>query len=145
MNATSFIDQMILLKRGHDQCCKGLLMEYNLRASDLSVLMFLAAHRDPCTAREICDTLLIAKSLVSASVDSLVSRNLVRRETDAQDRRRVNLTLQDAADEIIARANALSCEYAQKLCAGIDAQDLQTMERVFAQISHNMNNLSATE
>ena len=145
MNAITFIDQMMLLKRGYDQYCKGLLAEYNLRASDLSVLMFLAAHPDPCTAREICDTLLIAKSLVSASVDSLVSRGLVCRETDAQDRRRANLTLQDAAAEIIARANALSCEYAQKLCAGIDVQDLQIMERVFAQISHNMNNLSATE
>lgn len=145
MNAITFIDQMILFKRGHDQYCKGLLAEYNLRASDLSVLMFLAARTDPCTAREICETQLIAKSLVSASVDSLVSRGLVRRETDAQDRRRVNLTLQDAADEIIVRANALTCEYTQKLCAGIDAQDLQVVERVFAQISHNMNNLSATE
>ena len=142
--ASRLIDQMILLKRGHDQHCKSLLAEYNLRASDMVVLMYFTTHPECHTAQTICDSQLMAKSLVSTSVEAMVNRGFLHRESDPQDRRRMLLTLQPAAQEIIDKMNALSRQYTQRLLSGVDPQDLQAMERVLARISHNMNNTPET-
>lgn len=144
-HASRMIDQMVLLKRGHDQHCKSLLTEYGLRASDMVVLMFFATHPECHTAQTICDSQMIAKSLVSASVDAMVSRGLLHRETDPADRRRMRLTLQPEAQEIIDKMNALTRQFTERLLNGVDPQDLLVMERVLAQISHNMNSEIPTD
>lgn len=143
--AIRLIDHMIQLKRGYDQHCKALLAEHDLRASEMTVLMFLSMHPECRTAKEICETLTIAKSLVSASVDTLVNRGMLCRESDPQDRRRQLLELQPAAEEIIGKLHSLTDEYMRAQFSGIEPEELQIVERVFAKISHTMNSETPTE
>lgn len=136
-----FLDQLIYAARCQEHICKSLLEEYKLRASELDVLMFLALHPDVHTAKEICDDRLIAKSLVSTSVEMLVSRGFIARRTDPADRRRTLLTLLPEADAIVARAAAMTDTFAAQVCTGISPEDMRTFERVLAQMRHNMNEI----
>lgn len=143
MDGQLLLDNILLLSRSQDQYCKRLQTEYNLRSSDLDVLMFLALYPEYRTARDICDNRLITKSLVSASVEQLVNRGYIARETDPADRRRTLLTLLPAADEITEKLIQLNASFWKSICANISADDMQAFERVLTQISHNMNGLTA--
>lgn len=143
MDGQLFLNNIVLLSRSQEQYFKCLLTEYNLRSSDLDVLMFLALYPEFRTAREICDHRLVAKSLVSSSLDLLVSRGYVARETDPNDRRRAILTLMPAANEIIEKMQALNLQYQEIICSGISPEDMASFERVLTQISHNINELTA--
>ena len=139
IHAIRLIDHLIQIKRGYDQHCKALLAEHDLRTSDMTVLMFLAMHPKCHTAKEICEAQMLAKSLVSQSVETLVNRGMLRRECDPLDRRRQLLTLQPAAWAIVEKLHTLTDDYMQPLFSGVDPAELKIVERVFAQISHTMN------
>lgn len=145
MNLRRLMDDMLLMTRAREADCKSLLAEYHLRASDLDVLIFLATHPDVHTAQAICGSRLIAKSLVSASVETLVSRGLLTRAIDPDDRRRTLLTLTPAADAITQRCIQSADAFMQRACEGISTGDLQTFERVLRQMRHNMNMTDAAE
>ena len=143
MDRFDVIEQLILTARCREQYCKSLLEQYHLRASELDVLLFLAQRRDMTTAKQICDERQLAKSLVSAGVETLVSRNLVERRTDPADRRRTLLSLRPEAEEILDSANAMLGQFRGRLCDGISTEDLQAFERVLRRMRHNMNEINA--
>lgn len=145
MDTFDFLDSLIFAVRCHDQCCKCLLEKYKLRASELDVLMFLSVHPDAQTAKDICESRLVAKSLVSTSVEALVKRDLISRSTDTADRRRTLLHLRPEADEIVARALEITKSFQSRCCEGIADEDMQTFDRVFTQMRHNMNEIIAAD
>lgn len=138
MNGQQFLNLSFLMKRKYDQQCKPILLEFDLRQSDLDVLIFLAAN--PCcqTAREISEYRMLSKSLVSSSVDALMRRGLLEGKIDPTDRRRVLLTLLPPAQEIVTRTHELTERYVQHLLSGVTESDLLAMERVSVQVCRNL-------
>src|SRR5690349_2361445 len=80
------------------------------RPSDLSVPQFRALafiRRHPGTSlSEVAEHLGLTLPTMSTLVDNLVSRDLINRETNPENRRRVNLTLTPAGQAAFAAAQA---------------------------------------
>lgn len=139
MDGAFFLTLVCLAQRSHERALKPILQEYGLRQSDLDVLMCAAASGSCLTARTIADSRLLAKSLVSTSVDALMRRGLLAGETDPQDRRRVLLKLQPAAREIVDRAEKASQAFLEQLLSGASEEDVQAARRVCDIICRNLN------
>lgn len=138
MDAQKLFHGAILIKRKYDQQCKPILQEYDLRPSDLDVLMYLAFHPECQTAREISECRMLAKSLVSSSVDALTRKGLLAGEIDPTDRRRVLLTLLPPAREIVEQTLRLSQRYFDQALSGISEEDSRVLERAMARICRNL-------
>ena len=71
----------------------------------------------------------------------LLERNLIRRETDGEDRRRSVLDLSDAGyaiyDEVVPVARA--CE--RTLMSHLDAEEAEQLDRLLAKLEHGMRGL----
>ncbi len=142
MDGQQLLNFSFLMKRKFDQQCKSLLLEYDLRQSDLDVLMFLATNPGCQTAREIVECRILSKSLVSSSVDALTRRGLLERKVDPTDRRCMLLTLLPPAQAIVSRTQDLARSHLQQLLSGVTEAELRTFERICAQVCRNLEALS---
>ena len=62
---------------------------HGLTRLETDILLFLANNPAYDTAKDIVDVRMIAKSHVSASIETLLAKRLISAVPDAQDRRRV--------------------------------------------------------
>jgi DNA-binding MarR family transcriptional regulator len=83
-----------LLERGEASCC-GITM------AQCHVIVELG-RTERMSLNDLAELLKLDKSTVSRSVDNLVSMGLVRRETDAADRRYVTLALSEKGGRVFA-------------------------------------------
>jgi DNA-binding MarR family transcriptional regulator len=77
---------------------------------------------------------------MSAMIDGLVSRNLVMRRTDSQDRRRMALTLTERGRTTLQRARQSTLAYLSELLQSTPAADrallvkgMQILKSIFAE------------
>lgn len=109
---------------------------YQLTTTELLVLLCLANDPQHDTARDIVETLRIAKSHVSVSVRALEKRGYIEGAYQGCNRRTIHLRLCKPAMEIIAVARQ-----AQGQFLAILEQDFSDEERTrFRQYLHRMNN-----
>jgi len=66
-------------------------------------------------------------SSMSAMIDGLVSRNLVMRRTDSQDRRRMTLTLTERGRTTLQKARKATLTYLSELLQSAPAADLAVL------------------
>ena len=78
------------------------------RLSHLEITIISFLHNNPgCdTARDISEMRMLPKGNVSQGVESLIQKGLLGRETDGADRRRIHLTLTEAANPIVEEIEA---------------------------------------
>ena len=92
-------------------------------------------------ANGVAERTAMDKVAVSRAVARLLERNLIRRETDGEDRRRSVLDLSDAGyaiyDEVVPVARA--CE--RTLMSHLDAEEAEQLDRLLAKLEHGMRGL----
>lgn len=81
------------------------IARYGMVQSDFGVLEALL-HRGPLSAKQLGAKVLLTSGSITAAVDRLAARGLVRREGDAADRRASIVHLTAAGSRLIARAFA---------------------------------------
>ena len=82
---------------------RPLTEELNMARPAVDILLFLANNPGLDTASDIVELRMIPKANVSQAVDTLMRRALLSRQQDMKDRRRIHLTLTDAAQSITAQ------------------------------------------
>ena len=70
---------------------------YQLTATELNILLFLANHPELDTARDIVELRGLPKSCVSRAVDSLIRQGFLESREDKNDRRILHLSILPAA------------------------------------------------
>lgn len=66
-------------------------LPYNLSARQMAIMLNIYVTQGPHTVKSLADTLQISKAAVSRALDTLSGMDLIRRKTDDEDRRSVNI------------------------------------------------------
>ncbi len=121
----------------YEQCAQPLRSEFSLTQTEYDIICFLHNNPDLDTASDIVELRLLPKANVSQAVDALCSRGLVSRRQDAADRRRVRLSLSDAAQEIAAGINTARDRFLAQLFSGFSQAELAEYCRLNGRIGEN--------
>ena len=103
--------------------------------------MLAATNPEGVPLKEIAARLELTPGTVSELVETLVQRGILRRETDAADRRKVKIRLSDEyyrkLEEGLGRMSAL----AMKALNGVNAAEREILETVLSKVQNKLNNI----
>ncbi|MGN0275874.1 MAG: MarR family winged helix-turn-helix transcriptional regulator [Hominisplanchenecus sp.] len=114
------------------------LRRYQLTQMEMDILLFLANNPEYDTASEIVRVRQLTKSHVSASIEQLVQKGLLSRNHDRDNRRVIHLALLPEAETIVEDGRRCQREFTELLSFGIEAEKLETAEKVMEQMMENM-------
>lgn len=121
---------------------KEVCQEFNLTLTEATVITFLHNNPGKDTAADIVEFRMLQKGNVSQAVDSLVKKDLLEREQDQNDRRKIHLHLTKGADPMIASMGGLWEKFSQELFKGISREEMQSFDQVNEQMKYNMQRIT---
>jgi len=127
------------MKRLYEKQFGDTCRKYRISQNEADILAFLANNPGYDTARDIVEVRMIAKSYISRSVESLIRKGLLVRAPDEDDRRIVHLRLTDGSRPIVAETRLGQRRFAKLLFAGMDADQIATLETLLGRIFDNAN------
>lgn len=117
----------------------GVLEKYRLTQLEIDILLFLANHPTCDTARDIVERRHLAKSHVSAGVESLVSRGLLERRRLDGNRKTIHLKLTERAAPIVEEGRAVQLRYGALLLDGFSEQERETLCSFLERVGENVD------
>ena len=112
--------------------------KYGLSYMEFVVLLFLANNEEYKKASDIVEILGIAKSHVSATVNTLVEKGLIQRTIDKDDKRSSILEINDSAKEIIEEGRKTQKEYHDLVFGSLSDDELKELGRLQKIIEKNI-------
>lgn len=125
-----------LLRAAHalEEKVEATLGEVGLSAPKLSVLTALAAANEPVALGELADRLSCVRSNVTQMIDRLETDGLVRRVSDAADRRIVKAEITSRGRELQAAGAAAMERLESRFSQAIGGEDHSAVERMLRSI-----------
>ena len=117
----------------------SLLEKYQLTQLEADILLFLANNPPFDTARDIVDKRHLAKSHVSAGVESLASRGLLERSRQDGNRKTIHLRLTGEAAPIVEEGRAVQARYGELLLDGFPSQEREQLFRSLERVGENVD------
>ena len=112
--------------------------KYGLSYMEFVVLLFLANNEEYKKASDIVEILGIAKSHVSATVNTLEEKGLIQRKIDKDDKRSSILEINDSAKEIIEEGRKAQKEYHDLVFGSLTEEEMEELERLQKIIEKNI-------
>lgn len=128
-----------VLKKAYDAMWDETTEKYGLTRVEVDVLAFLANNPEHDAAHQIVEYRKIAKSHVSKAVDSLLARELLTAEKDANDRRCNHLALTEKSREIVHEILEKQREYSEKLTENMSERELSTLLALMKKLADNLS------
>jgi DNA-binding MarR family transcriptional regulator len=95
-----------------------------LTRTQLEILLMLES---PQTTGDLAQRLFLTQSAVTQTIDTLVRRDLVERQPDADDRRVTRLALSAAGKELTSHISSLRRKYMQEMVARLSESEIEAM------------------
>jgi MarR family transcriptional regulator, 2-MHQ and catechol-resistance regulon repressor len=102
------------------------IAQFGMGRSDFGVLEALL-HRGPLNAKQLGEKVLLTSGSMTAAVDRLAARGLVRREDDTEDRRACIVRLTPAGRRLIERAFAQHRAEMEEALTDFSPEDRRTL------------------
>ncbi len=128
-----------VMKKAYDAMWDETTEKYGLTRVEIDVIAFLANNPDRDAAHEIVEYRKIAKSHVSKAVESLLGRELLTAEKDANDRRCIHLTFTEKSREIVREIQQKQQEYSVKLTESMSEKELSTLLALMQKLAKNLS------
>ena len=112
--------------------------KYGLSYMEFVVLLFLANNEEYKKASDIVEILGIAKSHVSATVNTLEDKGLIQRSIDKDDKRSSILEINDSAKEIIEEGRREQKEYHNLVFGSLSDDEIKELGRLQKIIEKNI-------
>ncbi|WP_349947504.1 MarR family transcriptional regulator [Lacrimispora sp. BS-2] len=125
------------VKRLYEKQFEETRMKYQISQSELDILAFLANNPEYDTASDIVEIRMIAKSYVSTSVESLITKGLLERVQDQNDRRVIHLNLTEKTTPIITDIRLGQAQVLKLLFAGMTNDEIELFEKLLERIFDN--------
>uniref|UniRef100_UPI0006D13CEC MarR family transcriptional regulator n=1 Tax=Clostridium sp. NkU-1 TaxID=1095009 RepID=UPI0006D13CEC len=125
------------VKRLYEKQFEETRMKYQISQSELDILAFLANNPEYDTASDIVEIRMIAKSYVSTSVESLITKGLLERVQDQNDRRVIHLKLTEKTTPIITDIRLGQAQVLKLLFAGMTNDEIRVFEKLLEKIFDN--------
>ncbi|WP_455582752.1 MarR family winged helix-turn-helix transcriptional regulator [Dysosmobacter sp.] len=131
--------------RFYNRCLTPLMERQQLSLREIQVLLFLANNPGCDTARDVEKLRGLAKSQVSAAVEHLTGRGLLRRLPDQRDRRIVRLSITEAGWPIAREAQRIQARCGGALLEGLSREELTQMQGILEKVLANGERLAGKE
>jgi DNA-binding MarR family transcriptional regulator len=129
----------LALKRLYDHEMAPIMTAHDLTRMELDVLLFLKSNPGCDTAAEIVQLQMMTKSHVSKAVDHLTERGFITQARDEKNRRRIHLTLTQAAEPVLTLALDAQNRIVAQMMDGVTQEDNETICRVIRHVSRNVS------
>lgn len=129
----------------YGQCFAPLLEQSGLTQLEMDILLFLANNPGHDTARDIVELRHLAKSHVSAGVESLVRRGLLERVYREGNRKVIHLRLLPETDGLIAAGREIQRQYGEALFRGFTQAERKELARLLDRIARNVDSALSSQ
>ena len=140
---TDFLTNIRRIIKLHESMLKGICETYRLSLIEATIISFLYNNPGKDTAADIVELRMLSKGNVSQAVESLMQKSLLQRRQDTEDRRKIHLSLTQAAQPITASPKELFQQFHEELFFGLSKEELELFDRVNEQIIVNTQNAIA--
>ena len=140
---TDFLTKIRRIIKLHESMLKGICETYRLSLIEATIISFLYNNPGKDTAADIVELRMLSKGNVSQAVESLMQKSLLQRRQDTEDRRKIHLSLTQAAQPITASLKELFQQFHEELFFGLSKEELELFDRVNEQIIVNTQNAIA--
>ncbi|MDO4294039.1 MAG: MarR family winged helix-turn-helix transcriptional regulator [Eubacteriales bacterium] len=137
--ASDLLSLLRRLQRCYDRQVSEMGARYGLTATEVSILLFLDSHPQKDTARDIAELRGLPKSCVSRAVDSLIRQGFLTSCEDIRDRRILHLSIQPAADRLMADARTTQEDFFRRICRGFSPQEQKICRQLAQKLSDNLH------
>lgn len=131
-------NSMNLMKRLYDRRMEPVAQRHQVTRMELDILLFLANHPAYDTASDIIRVRKLTKSHVSASVDSLVHRQLLERSHRDGNQKLVHLKVLPSACPLVEEGREAQKAFFQTVLKGFSPQEVERMEVNFGRMARNI-------
>ena len=121
------------VERKYNQYRKKVMVRYDLSAAEVD-----ANNSQFDLAVDIVRVRKMQKSHVSLAVNKLCEKGYIQKETDAADRKKVHLKLEESASEIIRFGQDCQRAFGESLFSGISREDREEFLRLCELIRRNV-------
>lgn len=111
--------------------------KYNLKKMEYDILMFLYHNPGYNTAADIVRIRKSTKSHVSTALKVLEERGYIAKKTSSSNKKRVELYLQDSANEIVKEGLDVQNQFAHDMLQGLTDEEIKVCRNVFEKICRN--------
>lgn len=111
--------------------------KYDLKKMEYDILMFLYHNPEYNTAADIVRIRKSTKSHVSTALKVLEERGYITKKTSSNNKKRVELFLEDSAIEIVKEGLDVQNQFAHDILQGLTEEEIKVCSRVFKKICRN--------
>lgn len=131
-----------LMRKSHDvyeKCCQKLTREWELNNTSFQVFMFFASYPEYNTARDLCAIRGMKTGIASVAIDQLVSKGLLERRTDLNDRRLQRLYLTEKASALAEAGKEIQHKFFDDLHKGMTEEELEQYFALTMKLKKNVD------
>lgn len=127
------------VKKYYEKQCADIRKKYHLTQNEIDVVMFLHAHPQMDTAKEIAGYRYLSRSLVCKSVEDLIAGKYLIAVPDKRDRRYLHLKLTQRTQRLIEELLQLKRMFWSALQENITEEEMEVFWHTLRKIHHNLN------
>lgn len=127
-----------IFKKAYENMLNEISKKYELTNNEVKILLFLNKNEDTDIAKDIVDMLILSKSHVSMSVESLEKKGYLQKVQDDLDKKKQHLKITDKALEIIHDADRREECFFEKMYDGITDEEKNTINSIFEKMYNNI-------
>lgn len=117
--ATEWLMSFRYIIKGQDALIKEICDSFKLTRIEGTIIVFLYNNPGKNTAGDIVELRMLSKGNVSQAVESLIQKSFLARKQDAEDRRKIHLSLLPAAEPIIQAVEKKQKEFGCEFFEGL--------------------------
>lgn len=137
MEHTNLLVYTRTLVKLYDLYMEKIRLNYHFSHIEITIISFLHNIPGKDTAKEICDMRMLPKGNVSQGVESLIQKQLLVRQQDSSDRRKIHLSLTQLAIPIIEEIESAKAEFEKQIFDGLTKEELLLCQKINARIAEN--------
>lgn len=130
-----------MLKIVFENAFSDIKKKYNLTITEIRILLFLAMNENKNTARDMTEDIMIAKSHISLSVESLINKEIVIKIPDEKDKKKMHLIICSNKKYIIEELLERQKELNNSITRGLTTEEVEELGRLLDKVRINIKNL----
>lgn len=122
----------------YDSLLKEICDSCDLSGLELTIISFLHNNPEYDTAKDISVFRMIPKGNVSQGVNSLMEKGLLLRSPDANDRRKIHLSLTERSIPLVEKVENAKKQFMELAFHGFSQEDWENYTRYCDRVSRNV-------